>query len=220
MIRWRAAMRLLPLAAAVALVLATCGPKTLALPADPIDRAATCGVIAAVEARAATDDIKASLPFAAQGRIIHYALLAGAEGGSFSTARAAAVNDRMGALEPAIIKGKWQTLLPACRAAFPAAAVSDVRLPSDSLQARLGCDALGDFLVKTMGQQGSAYGNELLPYRHLGETLDRSAMIGALRQRAGRGLEAQQDERRRALAAIVQSGSPMAVMDRCIRRYG
>ena len=145
-------MRLLPLAAAVALVLATCGPKTLALPADPIDRAATCGVIAAVEARAATDDIKASLPFAAQGRIIHYALLAGAEGGSFSTARAAAVNDRMGALEPAIIKGKWQTLLPACRAAFPAAAVSDVRLPSDSLQARLGCDALGDFLVKTINK--------------------------------------------------------------------
>ena len=213
-------MRILPAALGVVMLLSSCGPKTLALPSDPVDRAATCGVVAAIEARAATPDVKADLSFAAQGRIIHYALLAGAEGGGFSSERAAAVNARMVALEPDIVKSKWQDLVPPCRAAFPLAATQSVNLPKDTLRARLGCDALGDFLLKAMAKQDSAYAKEFLAYRQLSEKLDRSTMIGALRGRAGTDQEARRDERDKALGEIVQSGSPAAVMDECIVRYG
>ena len=48
-----------------ALLLGSCGPKALTLPEDPVDRAATCGVIAAQSARLATNDIQAALPFEA-----------------------------------------------------------------------------------------------------------------------------------------------------------
>ena len=66
-------------------LLASCGPKSLTLPDQPVDRAATCGVIAANSARLATHDIQAALPFEAMGRIIHYPLLAGSAEGSFSS---------------------------------------------------------------------------------------------------------------------------------------
>ena len=44
-----------------ALLLASCGPKTLTLPEQPVERAATCGVVAADSARLATRDIQAPL---------------------------------------------------------------------------------------------------------------------------------------------------------------
>ena len=80
--------RIWPLACAA--LLGSCGPKTLTLPDQPIDRAATCGVVAAAEARAASKDIKAPLPFDAMGRVLHYPLLAGATGESFSSDNATA----------------------------------------------------------------------------------------------------------------------------------
>src|SRR3546814_4302137 len=89
-----------------ALLLAACGPKALSLPEQPIDRAATCGVVAAAEARAATPDIKQPLPFTAQGRILHYALLAGASGEEFSAETATAVNQRMSDLQEEITSGE------------------------------------------------------------------------------------------------------------------
>src|SRR5262245_39389542 len=82
-----------PLILALALLLPGCGPKALSLPEDPIDRAASCGVVAAVQARAATADVKASLPFDSQGHILHYALLAASEGGSYEAERAVKIND-------------------------------------------------------------------------------------------------------------------------------
>src|SRR3546814_11677302 len=87
-------MRISVTAAGAALLFSACGPKALTLPEQPVDRAATCGVVAATEARAATPDIKQPLPFTAQGRILHYALLAGAEGEEFSAETATAVNQR------------------------------------------------------------------------------------------------------------------------------
>ena len=40
---------------ATACSLSACGPKALELPEQPVDRAATCGVVAAAEARAGLD---------------------------------------------------------------------------------------------------------------------------------------------------------------------
>jgi hypothetical protein len=200
------------------LLLASCGPKTLTLPEQPVERAATCGVVAADSARLATRDIHAPLPFDAMSRIIHYPLLAGSTGESFSPEAAAKVQTRMKELQDRISEGKWQALIPACRAALPATTVEQVKLPVDRFEAQLGCDELGDFLRSALEEQAE-YGNELAKYRDLSMKLD--ATLGAgLRSRAGSDLRAQKEERRKALAKIAKAGPPVAVLRKCLARFG
>jgi hypothetical protein len=208
----------LSLFAGALLVLASCGPKALTLPEAPVDRAATCGVVAAAEARAATGDIKASLPFEAQGRILHFALLAGAEGEEFGAEAANAVLTRMPELEGEITSGKWQELVPECRAAFPATQIATVALPADAFAAQLACDELGDFLTTALARQDGDYGSQLGDYHRLARSLDRRLGPG-LRARAGPDLAAQQRARRGALADAASGGPPMAVMQRCLERF-
>jgi hypothetical protein len=203
---------------AFALLLASCGPKALVLPEQPVDRAATCGVVAAAQARAATSDVKATLPFEAMGRILHYPLLGGSAGESFSAETAADVQKRMTDLEAGITEGKWQELIPVCRAAFPATGVREVKLPADRFDAQLGCDELGDFVRSALEEQGK-YDNETRAYRQLSDKLDASLGTG-LRARVGGKLEAQQDERRKALANMARLGPPVTVMRQCLDRFG
>lgn len=204
--------------AAAGLLLASCGPKTLALPEQPVDRAATCAVVAAAEARQGTD-IKQVLPFEAQGRILHYALIAGSQGGTFSAETATSVSKRMSELQGDITSGKWQDLAPACRQAFPETAKTDVTLPQSRFEAQLACDELGSFMGDALRAQEADYGNELAEYSDLNRTLD--AVLGpGLASRAGAGLPAQQEERRKALAAAAKLGSPTAVMRQCVGRFG
>lgn len=203
---------------ASALLLASCGPKALTLPEQPVDRAATCGVIEAQSARLATHDIQAALPFEAMGRIIHYPLLAGSAGGSFSSEVAVKVQERMSQLQDGISEAKWQDLVPACRAAFPPTAVQQVTLPADRFDAQLGCVELGDFLQSSLEEQAE-YGNELAEYRELSRKLE-TAMTAGLRSRAGADLAARIEERHKALAAIAKAGPPVAVMRQCLDRFG
>jgi hypothetical protein len=199
-------------------LLTSCGPKSLALPDQPIERAATCGVVAANAARAATEDIKAPLPFEAIGRVIHYPLLAGSAGESFSSDAATAVQKRMTELQDSIAEGKWKDLVPACQAAFPAAYAEKVTLSADRFEAQLGCDELGDFMRSALEEQGK-YDNELRPYRELSDKLD-TALGTGLHSRVGADLEAQQNARNKALAAIAKLGPPVAVMRECVGRFG
>ena len=201
-----------------ALLLTSCGPKTLELPSQPVDRAATCGVVGAAEARAGTSDVKAPLSFESMERILHYPLLAGSAGDSFSTETASAVQKKMTELQGRIIAGKWQELVPACKAAFPATALRKVELPADRFQAQLGCYELADF-IRTALEEGGEYDNELAPYHALRMKLD--PVVGAgMRQRGGADLKAQQDQRHKALAKIVKAGPPTEVMRQCIARFG
>ena len=206
-------------AAGAALLLASCGPKALALPEEMVDRAATCGVVAAAEARAATPDIKQSLPFTAQGRIVHYAMLAGAQGEEFAADTASAVSKRMSDLQEQITEGKWQELAPACRQGFPQAEIAEPKLPGERFEAQLACDEVGDFLSSALSSQESEYGNQLAEYSKLASKLDDTLGPG-LRARAGAGLEAQQKLRREALADAAKLGSPMGLMRQCVERYG
>lgn len=200
------------------LLLASCGPKALTLPEQPVDRAATCGVIAAQSARLATHDIQAPLPFDAMGQIIHYPLLAGSAEGSFSSAVAAKVQTRMTELQDRISEAKWQELIPACQTAFPATVVDQVELPADRFEAQLGCVELGDFMRSALEEQAE-YGNELAEYRELGRKLEATLTTG-LRSRAGPDLGARQEARRKALAMIAKAGPPVAVLRQCLGRFG
>lgn len=204
-----------------ALPLASCGgSKALELPADPLDRAATCGVVAAAEARTASTDIKAPLPLEAQGRILHYALLAASEGGEFKSETANKVSQRMGQLQEKVTGGNWQDLVPACRTAYPVAAGGEVRLPEARLDAQLACNELTDFVATALeSQESTGYGNELSAYRRLASTLNDDIAPG-LRRRAGSRLEAQQKVRREVLAEAARLGSPVAVIGECLKRFG
>lgn len=201
-----------------ALLLTSCGPNTLTLPEQPVERAATCGVVAANSARLGTRDIQAPLSFDAIGRIIHYPLLAASTEGSFYPDKAAEVQNRMTELQERISEGKWQDLIPACRAAFPAATVEQVKLPVDRFDAQLGCDELGDFLRSALEEQAD-YANELAEYRDLSIKLDATLGTG-LRGRAGSDRSAQVEEQRKALATIAQAGPPVAVLRECLARFG
>lgn len=210
--------QLVPLIAGAALSLSGCGKQELALPADPIDRAATCGVVAAAEARTGTGDLAADLTIDQQGRILHHALLSGAEGDSFSQERVTQVVQRMPALEADITGGKWQPLVAECRTAYPATAITDVTLPSDPGEARTSCYVLGQFLAKALAGQANLYTEQLTAYGAMNRKLD--DRIGAAFRRAGVAQgEAQQAARQQALGAAAKLGSPGAVMQSCLDRF-
>jgi hypothetical protein len=211
-------LRFSALLPAAALLLAGCGAKSLELPADPIDRAATCGVVAAATARTALTDIKAPLPLAAQGKIFHYALLAASDGGEFQAETANRVNKRMPALQESITSGKWRDLAPACDAAFPLTAKTQVTLPAGRLDAQLACEELAEFASVALDGEEVNFGNELAAYRRMRSDLN-DALSPGLRARAGGGLEGQTRERKRALAAAAQLGSPIPVLDACAERF-
>jgi hypothetical protein len=145
-------------------------------------------------------------------------MLAASAGESFSTDTAAAVQTRMSQLQDSIVEAKWQDLIPACHAAFPAAAVEQVTLPTDRFVAQLGCDELGDFLRSSL-EAKEEYLKELGEYRQLRRKLEATLAAG-LRSRAGSENDAQQEERRKSLATMTKAGPPVAVMRACLARFG
>jgi hypothetical protein len=203
---------------ATACSLWACGPKALELPEQPVDRAATCGIVAAAQARAGTADIKADLSFDAMGRILQYTLLGGSKDGAFDAELGGAVQKRMSELQDQVTGGKWQDLAPACRTAFPATAITDVKLPADRFEAQLGCYELDDYVRSALHEQ-AAYDDELSKLQPLREKLD--GIIGTgLRGRVGGDFDAQQQERHKALATIAESGPPALVLRQCADRFG
>lgn len=211
-------MRVSVTAALGALLITACGPKPLELPADLVDRAATCGVVAAAEARTATR-IEEALPFEAQQHILHYALLGGSAGDTFVPETANAVSRRMSELQENITQGKWQDLKPACVSAFPETTRTEIALPAGRFEAQLACYALDDFILSALERQESEYANELAPYRNLRRTLN-VAIGPGMASRVGSSLKAQQAERNKAVAAAAKLGAPSAVMRQCVERYG
>ena len=212
-------MKPFPALLACTLPLASCGgPGALALPADPVDRAATCAVVAAAAARTAVTDVQAPLPLAAQGKIFHYALIAASDRGEFRAETANRVNQRMRELEAGITGGKWQDLVPACDSAFPATGKADVALPDGRFEAQIACEELAEFASVALEGSERDFGNELAAYRRMRTELN-DAIGPGLRAKAGSSTEAQSKERDRALAAAASLGSPIPVLDKCRERF-
>jgi hypothetical protein len=207
---------ILPLAAS--LLLAGCGEKTPTLSGDPIEKAASCGVIAAASERAAAG-VKGGLPAEAQGRIFHYPLLAGSTGESFDADKADAVFKRMPQLFDSVIKGKWETLRPACAAAYPATGNAKPTLPARPLDSLLQCYVLVDFMRKALGGEGSSYGQAVNDYGVFADKLD--AKVSPALAKAGiRNGEPLRKKRAEALAAAAKLGQPPAVIKACQTKYG
>lgn len=200
------------------LVLAGCGEKPAALPGDPIRRAATCGVVAAADARRA-GGVDAKLTIEQQGHILHYALLAGAEGGSFDKGRSAAVVNAMPALGDKVTAGAWESLIAECAAAYPASRPAQgITLPSDALAAQAGCHDLADFMTTALRAQEANFVDRMRAYDGLKRALD--PKMGVTLKARGLNQVQANAARAKALAALVTLGPPTAVLDQCVKKFG
>lgn len=202
---------------AIALVIAACGEKTPELPVEPVDRAATCGVVAAASERE-TFGAKGNLPADAQARILHYAMLYASNGQSFDQSKVATVSKRMPTLFDQTIRGKWKNLRPACGNAFPATQITQPVLPAKPLDSMLECYALVDFLRKALAEQGAGYVQATGNYAAFRDRLD-IKMTPVLRAAGLTNGEALQDRRAQALAAATKLGQPPAVVAACEKQY-
>ena len=207
------------LMSATALFLSSCGPKQLALPADPVDKAATCAVVSAADARLKYPDAKGDLDFDAQTRIIHYAMLAGIDGEGFSTKRASAVVSRMSEVEATVTSGKWQDLVAPCDQAFPEVKkTGGIALPEARFDAQLGCYALADFLVKTVTTTDPKAQDRFTAFQKMKRDLD--ASIGAtMKARGAASYEKTLDLKQAALVKMTRLGAPAQVMTMCTERF-
>ena len=201
------------------MALASCGPKPLALAADPVERAATCAVVAAADARASAPNHKGDLGFDAQTRILHHAMLAAAEGNRFSASRAAAVVQRMNEIEPRVTDGKWQDLKAPCNEVYPAVArTSGVQLPKSKFDAELGCYALSEFLVRSVSSRDPVVEKEMLGISKVRRDLDGPIAIG-LRARGAASFEKGKAMKQAALVEMTNLGAPAEIVRQCKARF-
>jgi hypothetical protein len=209
----RAAWILLPLA------LVACGRKPAGLPEDPIKRAATCGVVAAADARRALGSVDAKLSIEQQGHILQYALMEGAADGSFDRTRSAAVVNAMPQLGDKVTGGKWEPLVGECADAYPATRpVESVTLPSDPLTVQAGCHDLSDFITTALRSQENNYIDRMRAYDAMERKLD-NRMGATLKARGLNQLQAN-EARAKAFAKVVTLGPPIVVLDQCVKKYG
>ena len=201
------------------LILAGCGSRDADLATDPVQRAATCGVVAAADARRASGNVEAKLTLEQQGRILHYAMLAGSEGGRFDKTRTAAVVNAMPTLGNTVTAGKWEQRIPECEAAFPPTKpVAGVTLPPDALQAQAGCHDLADFFTEAMRSSEADYIDRIRAYDSMRRDLD--TKLGATLRARGLSQTQGEEARDKAVAALVRLGNPVTVLDQCVKRFG
>ena len=206
----------LPGLIAAASMLGACGPKAVTLGETAVERAATCGVVAAAQARTVSTDYKAPLTIEARGKVLHYALLAGAGGKSFDAEATGAVIKLMPELADEVTDKNWKKLVQPCAEAFPVSTAATI-LPEDPLMAAVGCDQMSSFMRKALST-GMEYDGEVQRIGKLSMELDKK--VAPLLARAGKSSDAQtQVVRLEAMSTFAKLGAPDKVIDACIARY-
>jgi len=213
----KTALLFLPSLLATVSMLSACGPKALTIGETAVDRAATCGVVAAAQARTVSTDYKAPLTVEARGKVLQYALLAGAEGQSFKPEAAGAVIKRMPELADEVTDKNWKKLVQPCAEAFPVSATAMTVLPKDPLVSAVGCDQMSSFMRKALST-GMEYDGEVQRIGKLSMRLDEK--VAPLLSRAGKSSDAQtQAVKMEAMATFAKLGPPDKVIDACVARY-
>lgn len=209
---------LLPILIAL-IAAAGCGRQTSRLPDDPVERAATCAVVETAKARDQSGvAVDKPLSVETQGRILHYALLAASAGKSYDASVAAAVVKRLPEIADSVTAGDWETLEAPCAAAYPAVASQPRSLPADPLTAALGCDELATFMRTALARQSYAFASTLDDYDKLNRALDQPVAV-LFTRRGIMALPARLAERNKAMATIVERGSPVPTLKLCAARY-
>jgi len=214
-------MRNYPVAlSAVSLMLSACSSE-VGLSPDLVERAATCAVVSASEARSTAKDLDTPLAFDRQSQIIHYAMLAGASDPKFSRENAARVVQRMQSLQDTITGDQWKSLAAPCKAAFPEADLSHpVTLPADPAEAQLTCYALGDFMSRALSAYGETYGDQLIQYGKFLISLKPVVEPDAKKAGVTPVSTAERTAKKNsALAVAAKLGPPARVMDACVAQF-
>jgi hypothetical protein len=199
-------------AAVGGLLLTGCSQKPPALPADPVDKAATCGAIRAASEQQAVG--AGHLSAEAQERVLHYALLAGAtDDGGFDRAHANMVINRTTTIFDQATKGKWQTLQPACAAAYPAIANRTPKLPDQPFDRDLQCYVLIDFMHRALGQIGGRYAEAATGLGVMADKFD--TRVGPAVKKQGLDGDRLQARKGRALVEAARLGTPPEVIKAC-----
>ena len=213
-------LKLVPVIPACALTLAACGAKSLELPADPVDRAATCGVVAAAAARTAVDRRQGAaaarragqdLPLCPAGRV-RRGRVRGRDGepDQQAHARARGGDHRR---QMAAISSRSAT------SAFPATAKTEIELPSGRFEAQIACEELAEFTSVALEGSESAFRQRARRLSRMRTELNDAPRPGPARPGRHPTREAQSRERDQALAAAAALGSPIPVLDKCIERF-
>ena len=212
----KAAFFALPGLIATVSMLGACGPKAVTLGETAVERAATCGVVAAAQARTVSTDYKAPLTVEARGKVLHYALLAGSEGESFKPEATGAVIKRMPEPADEVTDKNWKKLIQPCEQAFPKSAAMTV-LPKDPLMSAVGCDQISSFMRKALST-GMEYDGEIQRIGKLSMQLDEK--VAPLLAREGKNSDTKtQAVKMEAMSAFAKLGPPDKVIDACIARY-
>lgn len=200
------------------LAMTACGSKPLTLGETVVDKAATCGVVAAAAARTVASDIKAPLSVEARGQMLSYALLAGSEGNRFAPETTGAVIKRMPELADAVTDRNWEKLVAPCEQEFPVAQASAPELPKDPLVSALGCDQISSFMRKALAGD-PLYEETQVRYGKLDAKLD-GKVTPLLANRGFASEEKAKEQKMTAMATFAKLGPPDKLMDACIARYG
>ena len=205
---------------AFSLALSSCSSE-VGLPEEIVDRAATCAVVSAYEARSTIKNLDTPLSFDRQSQIIHYALLAGASEPGFSRDNAKGVVRRMQILQERISPEEWPPLVEPCNAAFPEANLNHpVKLPEPPEEAQLTCYALGDFMIRALSAYQGTYTQQWVQYSDFlmglqpivePDTSEPGAKAVPATERIAK--------RNAALTVAAKLGSPSKVMNMCMERF-
>ena len=175
-------------------------------------------MVAADDARRA-GGVDAKFTIEQQGHILHYALLAGAEGGTFDKGRSAAVVNAMPRLGDKVTAGKWEPLIGQCDSAYPASKpLESVALPSDRFVAEAGCHDLADFVTTALRSQENNFIDRMRAYDEMQRKLDQR--MGATIKTRGMSQAQANEARAKALATVATLGPPTTVLDQCVKRFG
>ena len=200
------------------LAMTACGSKPLTLGETAVDKAATCGVVAAAAGRKGSTDIKAPLSVEARGQMLSYALLAGSEGDKFAPETTGAVIKRMPEMADAVTDTNWEKLVAPCQQEFPTANASAPELPKDPLISAVGCDQITSFMRKALAGDPQ-YEETQIRYGKLDAKLD--GKVAPLLAKNGMASEEKaKDQKMTAMATFAKLGPPDKLMDACIARYG
>jgi hypothetical protein len=208
------------LLSAVALTLSACSSE-VGLPTDLVEKAATCAVVSASEARSTVKNLDTPLAFDRQSQIIHYALLAGASDPKFSRENTKRVVSRMQTLQEIITGDQWKPLVEPCKASFPQADLGyPVKLPDDPAEAQLTCYALGDFMARAISAYDATYADQVVQYSKLTTSLE--PLVEPEKPKRGEKPVSDAErmaKRNAALAVAAKLGPPAKVMDACMTRF-
>jgi hypothetical protein len=183
------------------------------------DRIFAASVVSAADARAKSPNVKGDLGFDDQTRILHYAMLAASDAGSFSARKASEVVSRMGEVEADVTNGKWQDLVVPCDQAYPQVKkTAGIELPKARFDAALGCYSLGDFLVKTVQTSEPRAQERLSELMKMRRDLDGTVGTG-LKARGASEYERTLALKQAALGKMVKLGAPAETVKACTSRF-